>query len=207
VPIRRDNKKVLILPAVKPLPTLTFIKSRLHHTDRTFRPRREHMSKMKRFKEIERSLGQRADSKIDTVITLENEDFKDGKLTLSGYDRLKHECEFIGYKEDIEIIVPKENGTNFKGTLESMVSVELSRIKVKGRSTHMQACVWMLAGIICFLIGTLFRDTTMIKDITIIAAWVFIWTAVGKWFFDLTDLRDKKYSLIHILTAKIIAKQ
>ncbi|MDR0778625.1 MAG: hypothetical protein LBE48_04230 [Methanomassiliicoccaceae archaeon] len=165
------------------------------------------MSKIKRFKEIEKELEQRAESTIDNVIALETEDFKDGKLTLSGYDRLKHECEFIGYKEDIEIIVPKENGTDFKGSLEGMVAIELSRLKIKRQSIKRQALMCMAAGVIWFLIGAFFREETLIKDITIIAAWVFVWTAVGKWFFDLSDLSDKRMSLLHILTGRITAKQ
>ncbi|MDR0791200.1 MAG: hypothetical protein LBE47_01530 [Methanomassiliicoccaceae archaeon] len=161
------------------------------------------MSRMKKFREIERALEQRVDKVVDNVVLLEDDDFRDGRLTLSAYDKIKHQCEFVGYGEDIDIIIPRDKEAGFRGSLENMVSTELSHIRKKGRVTKIKALVCMLAGILWFAVGALFQGSTMMTDITIIAAWVFIWTAVGLWFFDLTALRDKRFSLLHILTANV----
>jgi hypothetical protein len=163
------------------------------------------MSRMNRFREIERSLEQRTMDGGSTVL-LENDDFRDGKLTAYGYERLKRECLYIGYGTDIEIVVPRENEACFRGSLENMAAVELSRIKKDRYGNMIKALLFLIIGAALFLLGAAFRETTMFREITIVATWVFLWTAFEKLFFDRDDLRDRRLSLLHILSAGTVVR-
>jgi hypothetical protein len=72
--------------------------------------------KVGQFKEIEKSLEQRIKNRQEKTVCLQGDDFKDGKLSLPGYNRIKQECEYISYKEEIEIEVSEEFEKNFKET-------------------------------------------------------------------------------------------
>lgn len=163
-------------------------------------------SRIKELKEIEKRLIKKNQSKRENEVILEKADFKDGKLSASGYKRLKHECEYIDYLEDIEIVVPKECVDGFKDTLETLAANELSHIRKDQRETRMMAFACLFIGIVWFAIGQFFTRTGMMHEITLIATWVFVWTAVTKFFFDRGDLQDRRFSLLQILAAKITVK-
>ena len=52
-------------------------------------------------------------------------------------------------------------------------------------------------------IGNIFTVLTYVKEITIVATWVFVWSAVEMLFFDSNRLKKRKYNLLHILSARI----
>jgi hypothetical protein len=166
------------------------------------------MSKRKQYDEIEKVLEQKYKTKRENEAILSKDDFKDGKLSVVGYNHLKQQCDYIPYSEDIEIKIPKEYETNFKVTLESMGAVELSRIKKDRRDTRITALMLLFVGILFIIFGNVLElfQGKYFQSIVVIISWVFIWAAVEKWFFDRRALKEKRLSLLQILSAKITAQ-
>ncbi|MCL2676172.1 MAG: hypothetical protein FWE84_06320 [Firmicutes bacterium] len=166
------------------------------------------MSKHKQYREIEKNLEQKFRANRENEAVLDGGDFKDGKLSVWGYTRLKQQCDYIPFSEEIEIKIPKEHEEGFRDTLESMGAAELSRIKKDRRDAMLKALVLLLGGVLFFALGNIFDllKTGIIQNIIIIASWVFVWGAVEAWFFDRKDLHEKRLSLLQILSAKIAVK-
>ncbi|MCL2477520.1 hypothetical protein [Candidatus Bathycorpusculum sp.] len=163
------------------------------------------MSKRKQYDKLEKTLEQKYKSHRENEVVLSNEDFKNGKLTVFGYNHLKQQCDYIPYSEDIEIKIPKECESGFKDTLESMGANELSRIKKDRRDTKIAALVLLFTGILFVVLGNIleFFRGNFFQNIVVIVSWVFVWAAVEKWFFDRRALKEKRKSLLQILSAKI----
>ncbi|MDR0492251.1 MAG: hypothetical protein LBH74_01230 [Nitrososphaerota archaeon] len=166
------------------------------------------MSKRKQYNALEKVLEQKYRAKRENEAVLSHEDFKDGKLTVFGYNHLKQQCDYIPYSEDIEIKIPKEYEADFRDTLESMGANELFRIKKDRRYTKITALVLLFAGILFVILGNIleFFQSNTFQNIVVIVSWVFVWAAVEKWFFDRGDLKEKRMSLLQILSAKITAQ-
>ena len=164
--------------------------------------------KRNKYRAIEKALTQKQKAKRENEAVLNNEDFKNGKLTAQGYEHLKQQCDYIPYREDIEIKIPKECETGFKDSLEPMAAVELSRIKKDRRDAQIASAILLLVGIGFVLLGNFieFHKVRIFETVVIIASWVFVWAAVEKWFFDRRRLTDKKFSLLQILSAKVTAQ-
>jgi hypothetical protein len=163
------------------------------------------VNKRKQYDELEKALEQKYKTNRENEAVLSKADFKDGKLTVFGYNHLRQQCGYIPFSEDIEIKIPKDCEADFKCTLESMGANELSRIKKDLRETKITALMLLFAGILFVILGNileLFRGNSF-QSIIVIASWVFVWASVEKWFFDRKDLKEKKMSLLQILLAKI----
>jgi len=162
----------------------------------------------KRYRELEKALKEKYKNIRENEVTLDGDDFKKGKLTIEGYERLKNQCDYIPYSEEIEIIVPCEHEKGFRESLEFMAVHELSRIRQDRRDARVAAMVLMLGGIVTFLFGVLLEHAGrgLFEYIFVIASWVFVWAAVEKWFFDRKELHEKRRSLLQILSAKITVK-
>jgi len=162
----------------------------------------------KEYKDLEKKLLEKHERKNDNEAVLEEEDFKDGSLTIFGYDRLKQQCDYIPYSEEIKIKIPKRYETGFKEKLEFLGASELNKLKEDRKGVRIASLVLMLLGIILFGVATVIENFTSDSNIffyvTIIVSWVFIWAAVEKWFFDRRDLREKRKSLLQILSSRII---
>ena len=156
-----------------------------------------------KFKVLERRLAKIIKEKHENEIVLSNSDFKDGKLSFAGYYRLKQECEYIDHSENIEIIIPKKYVDDFKKNLESMMANEALHIKKDIREIHFKSILFLLIGVLWFAFGNIFTVLTYVKEITIVATWVFVWSAVEMLFFDSNRLKKRKYNLLHVLSAKI----
>lgn len=168
---------------------------------------KKEINKRKQLNELEKSLEKKYAANKENEVYLENEDFADGKLSAYGYNRLKAECNYVSYKEDIEIFVPQKYSQNFKEMLEVMTVKELSYVKKDNRKARIIASALFLLGIICYLLGYyVFNTLPMLDDISIIATWGFIWAAIQKIFFERTHLTGTRLSLLHILSAKITVK-
>lgn len=152
---------------------------------------------------VEEALEKRQKAGSETQVLLEKTDFRDSMFSASGYKRLKQECEYIDYGEQIEIIIPKEYAEGFKEKLESMAATELKHIKKDRQRNRMLALILLSIGSVWFVLGQFFSPARFVREITIVATWVFIWAAVEKWFFDQSKLRDRRFSLLQILAAKI----
>lgn len=170
------------------------------------------MSERQQYNELEKNLIQKLNSnQKNNEAVLRSDDFNDGQLSVSGYDHLKQLCDYIPYSEKIEIKIPKEYEAGFKDTLDYMGAIELSNIKKDRRATRLTALLLLLGGIWCFIIGSILEHRELLMgiifgNITIIISWVFVWAAVEKWFFDTKELRQKRKSLLQILSAKITAQ-
>jgi len=163
------------------------------------------MSKQKQYDKLEKALEQKYKINRENEAVLSKEDFKDGKLSVFGYNHLKQQCDYIPYSADIEIKIPKECEAGFKYTLESMGANELSRIKKDRRDTQITSLSLLFTGILFVALGNIlevFRGN-FFQNIIVIISWVFVWAAVEKWFFDRRDLKEKRKSLLQILSAKI----
>ena len=161
-------------------------------------------TKLKQFKELNKKLSQKVKEIHENEITLSDYDFKDGKLSFAGYNRLKQECKYIDYSENIEIIMPKEYVDGFLETLENMAANEVSHIKKDMRKMRFFSVIFLLIGALWFTLGNIFTIPLVAKEITIVATWVFVWAAVEHWFFDSNKMKKRKYNLFQILSAKII---
>ena len=165
------------------------------------------MFKIFKYGKLEKVLMLKYKNASENEAVLDAEDFKNGFLAPQGYENLKQQCLYMQFNKEIAIKMPAKYEKNFKNTLEAMTANELSHIKKDRTQTKAIAIALLIAGLICFLlihlIETLRGD--IIKEIIIIASWVFIWASVEKWFFDRRRLNLQKLSLLQILTAKIIA--
>ena len=164
--------------------------------------------KSRRYRDLEKSLSKKYKARRENEAVLTADDFQNGKLTVSGYERLKQQCDYISYREDIEIKIPKSCESGFKETLEGMGAAELSRIRKDRRDAKILSAVLLLAGIGFLLLGNFieFFSGGIFQSIVVIVSWVFVWAAVEKWFFDRRRLTDKRLSLLQILLAKITAQ-
>ena len=165
------------------------------------------MSKRKQYDELEKVLEQKYKVKRKNEAVLGKEDFKDGRLSVFGYTHLKQQCDYIAYSEDIEIKIPKEYEVVFRVTLENMGAVELSRIRKDLRDTRITALLLLFAGVLFVIFGNVleFLRGGFFQSVVVIVSWVFVWAAVEKWFFDRRALKEKRLSLLQILSAKITA--
>ena len=162
---------------------------------------------IKEYKELEKRLAHKYKNVRENEAVLGAEHFKNGKLTAAGYEDLKLQCEYIPYREKIEIAVPKTCADGFKTTLEAFGARELSRIQ-KDRREAMIVSLFLLAGGILWLVLGYFFDASskfgIVRELVIIVSWVFVWAAVEKFFFDRRRLTDRRFSLLQILSAEII---
>ncbi|MCL2212626.1 MAG: hypothetical protein FWB93_02180 [Oscillospiraceae bacterium] len=163
------------------------------------------MKKSKQYRKLEKELSQKYKNVKENEVTLEKDDFKDGKLTVFGYDRLKNQCDYIPYSETIELAVPQAFEANFRASLEFMIANELSRIRKDRREARRTSLILLLGGIFCFVLAIAFefRDILLAENLVVIASWVFVWASVEKWFFDRKELQEKRKSLLQILSARI----
>jgi len=111
------------------------------------------MSKRKQYNKLEKALEQKYKAKRENEAVLSKEDFKNGKLTVFGYNHLKQQCDYIPYSENIEIKIPKEYETCFKSTLESMGASELSRIRKDRRENKIVSLMLLFTGILFVMLG------------------------------------------------------
>jgi hypothetical protein len=162
------------------------------------------MRRINQFRKIEKELRQKHGGCCANTVVMNDDDFKNGQLTAGGYCRLKQDCEYIRYSDDIEIIVPTQREEAFKYCLENMAAAELCQIRTDRREMMFASFLILATGILWFTLSQIFSDQRVLHEILMVATWCFTWTALAKWFFDRAKLRNRKYSLLHILTAKII---
>ena len=161
------------------------------------------MRKRREYLALEKQLLNKRKETEENEILLENADFKDGKLSWTGYSRLKDECEYVDYAEYIEIKIPSDYIEGFNSCLEAMATNELSKIKKDKREARIKALILYLIGIVVLTIGLLVIEHIVRQEFMLILSWVFIWAGSEKLFFDRKDLQNRRYNLLHILSAKV----
>ncbi|MCL2521486.1 MAG: hypothetical protein FWE36_01340 [Erysipelotrichales bacterium] len=165
--------------------------------------------KLKDLNSLEKKLIKKYSPKKENEINLLAEDFRDGRLTMNGYIRLKQQCEYIPYREEVEIKIPKDYEAYFKDRLEYLGSAELMHIKNEIRDTRKLAVIFFLVGTIFFMFGMVFElyNVAVIKDLIIIISWVFVWVAVEKWFFDQKDQSENRRNILRIIYSKVTTNE
>jgi len=164
--------------------------------------------RLKDLNSLERKLIKKYSPKEENEVNLIAEDFRDRRLTPTGYLRLKQQCEYIPYREDVEIKIPKDMDYHFKARVEYLGSHELLVIRNERKDTQKMAIILFLVGVLLFLFGMVFElyNVAVVKDIIVIASWVFVWAAVEKWFFDRKDQRENRLNILRIINAKVTTK-
>jgi len=162
------------------------------------------MRKRRQYVALEKQLLTKHSQKRDNEVVLEEADFKDGKLSYSGYSRLKGECEYVGYAEDIEIKVPQNYVDGFNFCLENMATNELSKIKKDKIETRIKALILLFVGAVILTIGLMVIEHIVRQEFALIISWVFVWAASEKMFFDRKDLQNNRFNILHILSAKVV---
>ena len=158
-------------------------------------------------KELERVLEQELQAiTVDNEVSLCEEDFKDGKLSIFGYDHLKQLCEYVPHNEEILIKIPGEYEPNFESKLRFMGATDLRHIRQDRHKARMTAVPLLLIGIVFFVIGIFFEifQRGLFQGIFTIISWVFVWAAVEKWFFDTKALSNQRKKLLQVLSSKIV---
>ncbi|MCL2586845.1 MAG: hypothetical protein FWE31_01245 [Firmicutes bacterium] len=161
------------------------------------------MSKRREFRELEKQVFDKCRNIRENEVVLENDDFKDGKLSWAGFTRMRAECQYVNLNEEIEIKIPSQYVDNFKENLETMATNELLHIRKDIRENRIKALIFFLIGCAVLAVG-LFVDSYFRQEILFIISWVFVWAAAEKTFFDRKDLQDSRYNLLHILSARVV---
>ena len=140
---------------------------------------------------------------VDNAAVLYEEDFKNDKLTALGYNNLKEQCKTTDNTHAIEITVPKERKENFAGGLERFAAKDVFHLNKKIRGIKYVVCSLMLVAIAAFILGEFIVKAVLFNNITVVASWVFTWTAIEKWFFERRELQMEKYKILQIASADI----
>jgi hypothetical protein len=103
--------------------------------------------------------------------------------------------------------MPVQYEEKFKETLEAMSVDELLHIKQDLFYANVTAWLLLAFGVLWFALWHVIASGTFFKELAIIVTWVFVWAGIEKWFFQMPSLRNRKYNLLHILSAKIKVKE
>jgi len=161
------------------------------------------MNKKKQFRELEKQIFEQNADKRENEVILEDGDFRDGKLSWAGYSRLKDECEYVDYDDEIEIKMPAKYMDDFRCAIKSMATNELLHIRRDTRDNRIHALALFLVGVAILAVGVAI-DSVIRQEIMFIVSWVFVWAASEKIFFDRNNLQSTRYNLLHIMTAKLL---
>ena len=161
----------------------------------------------KEYLELEGRLKKKFRNIRENELVLTKDDFKDGKLRSSAFTRLKDECWYIPYEDEVEIKLPERFEAGFRDSFEFFGERELSKIKKDRIEDRVHAALLFLVGAIILVVAFsvyLAWNVMILTEIFTIISWVFIWAAVTKWFIDRRDLRDQRFTLLQMLSARII---
>jgi len=162
----------------------------------------------KQYLELEERLEKKFKNVRENELILTKDDFKDGKLRSSSFTKLKDECWYIPYEDDVEIKLPKRFEAGFRDSLEFFSTREISKVKKDRNEDRVQAVILFLTGIAILavaFVAYLAWDVMIVTELFTIISWVFIWAAVTKWFIDRRELRDQRFTLLQMLSARIIS--
>lgn len=165
-----------------------------------------------KYRELEKELEQKLQTRRENEVLLTGEFFHEEKFSTLGYFRLKQQCEYIAADEEIEIVLAEDCAAveeNFKSTFTILGANELSQTKKDLLSARMSSLILMLGGIVWFLMSYLAQTlewVMIVKELFVIATWVFVWAAIEKFFFGRKELHEKRFKLLQMLSAKITVK-
>jgi len=164
----------------------------------------------KKYLELEKQMEHKYRKVRENEVVLTEHDFKDGKLKPASFTRLKDESWYIPYEERIEIKLPESQKENFKESLELYSMREIYKVKADRREARIHAIILFFAGLAILAVGAVINiwvEVPVLSELVMIIAWVFVWAATDKWFFDRRDLREQRFTLLQLMSAKIIYVQ
>jgi len=168
----------------------------------------------KQYLKLENELKHEFRNVHENELVLLKEDFKDGKLKSSAFARLKDECWYIPYEDEVVIKLPVEYAEKFNKTMRFLASRELSKIKKDRLEACFQGTILFTIGIL--VLGTLamtiffwdrLYEIMFVTELFTIISWVFVWAAVSKFFIDRRENKDQRFTLLQMLSAKIVLVQ
>lgn len=159
------------------------------------------MKTAKQYKQIEKEILREYEGCGESRIRLCDEDFKDGRLTVLGYDKLKTQCHYISMRKELEIVLPKNCKENFKNSLTPMAAEELARLKKESNYALLISTVCLIIGACLVLIRLVFSKEIIVSELTLIAISGFIWTAIDKFIFDRNKLQEQRMDIVQLLSA------
>lgn len=157
----------------------------------------------KNYRALEKHLLHKYRKRNESDIKLIEEDFKYGKLSHAGYKRLRDQCDYIDPREQVEIVMPEQYTENFKETIEEFTIDELSHVSKDMFYTRITALVLLVLGVAWLALWYFVQVGDFFRELSVIVSWVFVWSAMERWFFKLGELRNNKLNLLHLLAAKI----
>ena len=136
------------------------------------------------------------------------DDFENSHLTNHTFTRLKDECWYIPYEDKVIIKAPTLKGTNIQEDLQFFSARALDKIKKDRQDAIRQSIGLFITGLCMLTILTLIfeplYENVFIIEFVSILSWVFVWSSVGIYFIDQRPLKDKRFTILQLLSAEII---
>lgn len=144
-------------------------------------------------------------SKIeDNTIYLSIDEFNERGLTVDGYSMLKEQITIAGVKDNIKIAVPLNKKEVFQKNIRRMVTYELVEMKQKEKLSYQIAWILLLIGIITIILYNAIPYEHIIYQIFVIISWVFAWSSIEKFFFELPSIRKEEIKLLVLVDSEVI---
>lgn len=141
-------------------------------------------------------------------IVISPEDFKNGYLTNHAFTRLRDECWYIPYGDEVVIKAPTMAGTNIKEDLQFFSARALDKIKKDRMEVIRQSIGLFVVGLCMLTLLTLIFDAmyenVFVIEFVSILSWVFVWSSVGMYFIDQRPIQDKRFTLLQLLSAQVV---
>jgi len=171
----------------------------------------------RQYLKLENTLQQKFETLPENELTVVADDFKSDehsvsqkKLRASAFNRLKEECWYIPYEEEVVLRVPIGMEIAFKASLEFRATRELSKLKKDRREDCVQSALLLAIGMLILgalaLTGFLWEGLSnlfFVTELITIASWAFIWAAVHKFFIDRIELSDARFTLLQLVSARV----
>ena len=157
---------------------------------------------------LEQSISEAYQQYRENEFVLTTNDFKKGRLKDSSFIRLKEECWYIPYSEKVVIKTPFKDVNSLKNDLDFFGLRAISKIKNDRFDVLIESIILVVVGTL-ILMGRIrfeyyLESYPFLSELITIIAWVFIWSAVSNWFVDHRDLKDKRYTILQLLSANIL---
>jgi len=157
---------------------------------------------------LEKNLKRQFKNTGENVLILTETDFKKGCLKNSSFIRLTEECWYIPYRDKVVIQVPDVAIDALVQDLGFFATQALYKIKDDRKYAIIGGFGLFATGVIVLAILAFFwqqlADYVFVSEFMTIISWVFIWSAVSKWFIEQRELQDKRFTILQLLSADMI---
>lgn len=160
-------------------------------------------NKRKRLLTLEKELLK--NSKLeDNTIYLSVDEFNERGLTVDGYSMLKEQVTIAGIKDNIKIAVPVSKKDIFQKNIRRMATYELVEMKQKEKLSYQIAWILLLIGIITIILYNAIPYEHIIYQVFVIISWVFAWSSIEKFFFELPSIRKEEIKLLVLVDSEVV---